>query len=110
MTLAGFFQGLTSPLFYELSAELIYPVKEGGKGAETGERERARGVEKKRMGEEKRDYCASPQFVHPSCSLPLFSPPTPPHTPSGMSAGILVLLLNFSAFVLIFLNSVLSSG
>ena len=28
LTLAGFFQGITSPLSYELSAELIYPIKE----------------------------------------------------------------------------------
>jgi hypothetical protein len=68
--LAGFFQGLTSPLFYELSAELIYPVKEGGKRAKTGEserererekeREREREVEKTRMGGVQRDYCALP--------------------------------------------------
>jgi len=56
LTLAGFFQGVTSPLFYELAAELIYPVKE------------------------------------------------------EMSAGILVLLLNAAAAVLIFLNSVLTAG
>ena len=26
---AGFFQGITTPLFYELAAEIIYPIKEG---------------------------------------------------------------------------------
>ena len=29
MALNGLFYGITSPLFYELSAELIYPQKEG---------------------------------------------------------------------------------
>ena len=29
VTLEGFFYGLTSPLFYELGAELVYPVREG---------------------------------------------------------------------------------
>jgi hypothetical protein len=29
LSLSGFFSGSTTPLFYELSAELIYPVKEG---------------------------------------------------------------------------------
>ena len=56
LTLAGVFQGLTSPLFYELSAELIFPVKE------------------------------------------------------GMSAGILVLLLNASAMVVILCNNSLQGG
>ena len=56
LTLSGFFQGLTSPLFYELAAELIFPVKE------------------------------------------------------GMSAGILVLLLNASAMVVILCNNVLEGG
>ena len=56
LTLAGMFQGATSPLFYELAAELIYPVKE------------------------------------------------------GMSAGILVLLLNVSAAIMIFIQNVLSGG
>ena len=56
LTLAGFFQGATTPLFYELAAELIYPVKE------------------------------------------------------GMSAGILVLLLNLSAAIVICVQNVLSSG
>ena len=53
VTLAGLFQGLTAPLFYELCAELTYPVTE------------------------------------------------------GMSAGLLVLLLNASSGVLILLNDYL---
>jgi len=56
LTLAGAFMGVTTPLFYELSAELVYPIKE------------------------------------------------------GMSAGILVLLLNASAAVMIGLNSILKAG
>ena len=56
LTLAGFCQGLTTSLFYELAAELLYPVRE------------------------------------------------------GMSAGILVLLLNASAGVLIFANSALPAA
>ena len=56
LTLSGFFQGMTSPLFYELAAELIYPIKE------------------------------------------------------GMSAGILVLLLNSSAMVIILCNNSLQGG
>ena len=56
ITLAGFFQGLTSPLVYELAAELIYPVKE------------------------------------------------------GMSAGIIVMLLNAAAGVTIFMNGQIEPG
>ena len=50
--LSGFFSGVSTPLFYELSAEIIYPLKE------------------------------------------------------GMSAGILVLLLNATSCITIFLNNV----
>ena len=56
LTLAGMFQGTTTPLFYELAAEIIYPVKE------------------------------------------------------GMSAGILVFLLNVSAAIMIGVQNVLSGG
>eukprot|EP00961_Rhodomonas_salina_P116344 1565757-Rhodomonas_salina.3 len=56
LTLAGFFQGVATPLAYELSAELIYPIQE------------------------------------------------------GMSAGILVLMLNLSAFLMILLHSLLDKG
>jgi len=56
LTLSGFFFGSTTPLFYELSAELIYPVKE------------------------------------------------------GMSAGILVLLLNISAAIIIVVQNYLNEG
>ena len=54
--LSGFFSGVTTPLFYELSAEIIYPLKE------------------------------------------------------GMSAGILVLLLNATSCITIFLNNVESGS
>ena len=73
VTLAGFFQGLTSPLFYELSAELIYPVKEGGKGAETGERERERererGGKEKNGRREKRLLCTPAVCAHDVCAV-----------------------------------------